>query len=117
MDCLNPNFANEILKTTIQNSSIKKAQADKIVAQIDEIKWTGGKVNLVQTNLQDRTIYVGSGGNMKVFAFPPNKKDFETELIRAQETDRTVNVSYKTDNNNINMIISVLLYGRAAYSD
>ena len=105
-----------MVKTTVQNGTFKINESDKILTQIDEILWTGGKVNLVQTNQKDRAIYVGSSSAMTVFKFPPNAKDFEEELIRAQETDRTVNVSYTVDANKEKIIMSVLLYGRAAYS-
>lgn len=107
MDCLNANFINEIVKTTIRSASLKKTDSDKVLSQVNELQWAGGKVNLVQTNQTDRVIYVGSpSADMTIFKFPPNGKDFEEELIRAQETDRAVSVSYVIDATKEKIIVS-----------
>ena len=119
MDCFQMNIATKIIEQSLASAGVNKETATKIMGAVNETTWAGGKVVLVQTNLNDRDIYVGGTGStqMTVFKFPLNPTKFEDELIRAQETNRGINVVYTVNSNNEKIITSVLLYGKGAYSE
>ena len=116
MDCLNSNMISGMLKNALENSGISSATLKKVQTQIDQTRSVTGKVHAVITNAKGRKIMVGSSP-YEWFEFPANGNNYEVELIRAQDTERTVTVSYYKDNNNVSVITDVWLYSKAAYPD
>ena len=113
MECSQPDMIAVMVKNALENSGASEAVLKKVQTHIDQIKSTTGKVNAVITNAKERKIMAGTVW----FFFPLNAGNFEAELIRAQDTERTVTVNYLKDGNDNNLITDVWLYSKEAYPD
>ena len=115
MECSQPNMIAVMVKNALENSGVSDAVLKKVQTHIDQSKSVTGKVHAVITNAKERKIMVGTPSEW--FFFPLNAGNFEAELIRAQETERTVTVNYFKDGNDNNLITDVWLYSKEAYPD
>ena len=105
MDCYQSELTTNTMKKVLENSGVEKKIVTKVLSEINEVNYFWGKVLYVLNSDKGRAINVGKESKFAVFNFPDNAKNFEDELIRAQNEDFTVIGSYKTANN-----INTLLY-------
>ena len=117
MECFQTNIASKIVEQSLASAGVSKEIAAKVMGAVSDTTSANGRVMLVQTNLNDRDIYVGGLSSMTLFKFPLNPSKFEDELIRAQETHRGISVVYTVNSKNEKIITSVLLYGKGAFSE
>jgi hypothetical protein len=117
MECFQTNISAKIIEQSLLTAGVTKQMSKKVMDAVNESTWTDGKVMMVQTNANDRDIYVGGQSAMTVFKFPLNQANFENELMRAQETHRGVTVVYTINAKKEKIITSVMLYGKGAYSE
>ena len=117
MECFQNNIAAKIIEQSLSTAGVTKKMAAKVIDAVNESTWIDGKVMMVQTNTNDRDIYVGGPSKMIVFKFPLNQASFENELIRAQETHRGLTAVYTTNAKNEKIITALMLYGKGAYSE
>lgn len=116
MECSQPNMISVMVKNALENAGVSEAVLKKVQTQIDKSKSVSGKVHAVITNAKERKIMVGTFPS-EWFFFPLNAGNFEAELIRAQETERTVTVNYFKDGNDNTLITDVWLYSKEAWPD
>ncbi len=116
MESFHPTVISGMVTNALQNSGVSKEVLKKVQQQMDKSKSITGRVQAVITNANERKIMVGSSG-FEWFFFPPNSNNFEAELIRAQETERTVTVNYYIDAAGVILINDVWLYSKEAYPD
>jgi hypothetical protein len=105
----------------LAEAGVSKAVRARAIGIANQINGVYGQVVLVQTDATARSIYVALPGitppgatAMARFIFPPNSPANEAELIRAQDTSRSANVTYRTDAQGVNLIESVQIYAGAA---
>lgn len=105
-----------LVERILTQAGATKALRQKVTQSISEIQYVGGQVSLVETYAGEQIIFVtdATSATGAGFRFPQNRKVFQDELIRAQDSGRIVIVSYRNDSKSGNIIDSVDVYAGAS---
>jgi len=111
MNCKPLQTAPGLIDAIMQAAGVQPGQRQKAIQGIEETKFVDGFVVDVQTRANGRRIVVGQPGSEFVtFDFPHNNQVFETELIRAQDHNRSLTAHFQIDKQNINTLLAIDVY-------
>ena len=110
MDCVPLDALPALVDGLLLRAGASKTLRANVVAAVGELDGVGGQVESVITQAGKRWISVLWPTKAVTFEFPPNGKDFEAELLRAQDAGRVVAVLYRKVAGAPNMVESVFVY-------
>ena len=106
-----------IIDRALAMAGVAQEVRDQVQTSLDELKYADGQVIAVSTKKAERLISVSGprdGSILATFAFPPNSGNFESELVRAQDTGRPVSVVYTEGKDGKNILEDVCIFAGAA---
>ncbi|MBX7141824.1 MAG: hypothetical protein K1X63_12165 [Chitinophagales bacterium] len=114
----NPITGNSIaalVRVALKNAGATSKVTEIVLHELEELHRIDGDVLEVSTHAASRSIIVGTTWDNRIlFEFPPNKPEFESELIRAQDhvqdSGSRVSVIYNVDPSGKNIISLVRVF-------
>ena len=114
MECVPVIALPALMDKLLADAGVSNAIRARVTAASAELKYVTGQVIAVDTRAGQRTIFVSGGISHVAVIVPPNGKDIEAELIRAQDGGRIVMVSYREDSSRQAIVEAVLVYAGTA---